>query len=308
MRALIISIALSLLPQTGLADSTATETAKAFFAQGEHHYRLGEFDKALTAYRQALNITKRLSVIFNVAQCYRQLKNFERAIFYYKLYLSDWQRKHPESHPPNQAEVQGYITELRISLEKSKSPPTTLPAAKPSTGLLRISGVDVDGARITVGGLLKGIAPLTKAIAIGPGTHHLRVTAKGYLTYTGMAVVRAGKETQHWVKLETKPQKNGAWLWGGIGGALLAAGGEALAWTFYTQANDHYSGTESHTKDQKMVIAGHAIAGAGVALSALSLYFYFTSDDRKTVLKSNAASISIIPAAGGINVGGRIRF
>jgi len=102
--------------------------AKDHFKRGEIHYRMGEFNEALRQYQSSYKLDPRTGHIFNIAQCYRQLKNGERALFYYRLYLSDWERLHPGTRARYHQEVQRHIELLsrrRATSAPSASRPTT---------------------------------------------------------------------------------------------------------------------------------------------------------------------------------------
>jgi len=94
--------------------------AKALFKKAETQYRLGNFQQALDGYMAALKAAHHPSIIFNIAQCHRQLKNPEKALFYYKLFLSDWERVKPGASPPNRKEVDRRIGELTREVEALK--------------------------------------------------------------------------------------------------------------------------------------------------------------------------------------------
>ena len=83
--------------------SASKKLAKKYFQQAERHYGLAQFEKALEAYKKAMSHHRHPAFIFNIAQCYRQLKNYEKASFYYKLFLSE----HPNA--PNKKEVESFI-------------------------------------------------------------------------------------------------------------------------------------------------------------------------------------------------------
>ncbi len=122
MRAVLISLALLLLAPPALARDAALLQAKKQFVKGETHYRLGEFEQALALYRKAYKLSNRPALLFNVAQCFRQLqkrqqkgtrlKSLDQAIFYYRLYLADWKRLYRGASPANAAEVQRHVDAL----------------------------------------------------------------------------------------------------------------------------------------------------------------------------------------------------
>ncbi len=110
MRVITLVLAgLLLAPRAQAADENLNK-AKVLFKRADIDYRSAEFKKALSGYVAALQLAPRPSIIFNIAQCHRQLHNHQRALFYYRLYLSDWARENPTA--PHRVEVKGHISRL----------------------------------------------------------------------------------------------------------------------------------------------------------------------------------------------------
>ncbi len=154
------------------------QRAKVLFERGETQYRLGEFGKALSSYQSALKQARRSSIIFNIAQCHRQLKNWQKSLFYYNLYLSDWRRQNPHKAPPYYAEVKGHIRQARRQLRKSRQKPTKVEDWGDLTGTLRVDGLP-DGAKIYVDGALRGKVPMKEPMELKTGTHRITVEYPG---------------------------------------------------------------------------------------------------------------------------------
>jgi tetratricopeptide (TPR) repeat protein len=62
--------------------------ARAEFKRGKTAYDLGRFDEALAAYTSAYEAKPLPAFLFNMAQCHKQMGNWERASFFYKRYLA----------------------------------------------------------------------------------------------------------------------------------------------------------------------------------------------------------------------------
>ena len=121
IRFCVIAVAaLLLMVPEARADKESLAKAKELFTRGEVQYRLGYFKIALGYYQAALQQAQRPSIIFNIAQCHRQLNDPDKAVFNYKLYLADWARRHQGKSPPNKAEVEGYIKDLSAVIQKRK--------------------------------------------------------------------------------------------------------------------------------------------------------------------------------------------
>ena len=115
----MLVVVLLLVPRPGRADDA--RQARALFEKGEVQYRLGKFKLALGHYQAALKLVRRPSIVYNIAQCYLQLGEHKKALFNYKLFLSDYARINPGApQPPNHAEVQKLVKELtaRVRLQQ----------------------------------------------------------------------------------------------------------------------------------------------------------------------------------------------
>jgi tetratricopeptide (TPR) repeat protein len=62
--------------------------AKELYERAKIHYRSGELDKAAAEFKDSYEAYPKPETLFNLAQTHRLLKNHEKAIFYYKQYLS----------------------------------------------------------------------------------------------------------------------------------------------------------------------------------------------------------------------------
>jgi serine/threonine protein kinase len=63
-------------------------TARAHAETAQIAYDVGHFDKALRLFSQAYEIDPQPNLLFDIAQCHRQLGNAERAVFFYRRYLA----------------------------------------------------------------------------------------------------------------------------------------------------------------------------------------------------------------------------
>jgi len=67
----------------------ARSQAKAQVQKGQLDYKLGRFDQALEEYSRAYELFPAPALLFNLGQCHRNLKNYERAIFFFEGYLRE---------------------------------------------------------------------------------------------------------------------------------------------------------------------------------------------------------------------------
>jgi len=83
----VLATCVALLPCAAHAGAADDAKAKALFKEGEKDYNGGNFQSALEKYQQAYDLSPLPGFLFNEAQCYRQLGNFERAGFMYGRFI-----------------------------------------------------------------------------------------------------------------------------------------------------------------------------------------------------------------------------
>ena len=84
--------------------------AVAHYEQGQKHYNLGEFDKAIEEYKAAYDLTSAPALLFNIAQAYRLKGDHQQALFFYRTFL----REDPAAE--NAADVEALIEESEKKL------------------------------------------------------------------------------------------------------------------------------------------------------------------------------------------------
>ena len=131
-----LAVGLVLGARTAAADSAATRTAKRHFERGEKLYALAKFSEALDEYQKAFDARPIPELLFNIGQCYRNLGDYDSAIFSYRKYLT----AAPDA--TNRAQVEQLITELQAKKDQSDThrlglspsrppPPVERPAERP---------------------------------------------------------------------------------------------------------------------------------------------------------------------------------
>lgn len=96
-------------------DDEGVREAKRHFERGEKLYALARFADALQAYQRAFDAKPIPDFLFNIGQCYRNLDDYEAAIFSYRKYL----RLAPDA--PNREQVEQLIRELENRQQRAES-------------------------------------------------------------------------------------------------------------------------------------------------------------------------------------------
>lgn len=105
MRTLLVFLAL-----TAVAYADPKADARARVTAADLAFKLGRFDDALADYAKAYELFPAPPLLFNLAQCHKNLKHWERAVFFFEGYL----RERPDA--PNRSLVEELIREARAEL------------------------------------------------------------------------------------------------------------------------------------------------------------------------------------------------
>jgi tetratricopeptide (TPR) repeat protein len=122
--ALSILFTLLVLPAVAVAQSSEESAkAKAFYEKGMARFQLEEYEAAIALWQDGFRNKPLPEFLYNIAQAYRLSKQPERALFFYKRYLS------MSPNAPNRAEVERHITSLERFLREQSSITNAAPTA-----------------------------------------------------------------------------------------------------------------------------------------------------------------------------------
>jgi tetratricopeptide (TPR) repeat protein len=119
---LLLACALALaVARPALGAPSKKEEARLHFDRAEIQYKLGRFQEALDAYTRAFEIYPVPALLFDIGQCHRNLKHYDRAIFFFEGYLRE------ETNPARRKLAQQLIAELKTQIEKQRATPVLAP-------------------------------------------------------------------------------------------------------------------------------------------------------------------------------------
>ncbi|HEX5060283.1 MAG TPA: tetratricopeptide repeat protein, partial [Kofleriaceae bacterium] len=101
--------------RTANADDPATRAARRHYERGEKLFALGKFDDALEEYQTAFDAKPLPGFLYNIGQCYRNLGDYDQAIFSFKKYL----KLEPEAS--NKEAVERLVEELEEKKAQGES-------------------------------------------------------------------------------------------------------------------------------------------------------------------------------------------
>ena len=107
------------------------QKARELFTQGNTYFDIGQFDKAIDAWQNGYQLKNDPGFLYNIAQAYRTMGDAQKAIFFYKRYLSN----SPKAR--NRAEVEQKIEALQKQLsvqEQAKGLPPPGPFGPDNPG------------------------------------------------------------------------------------------------------------------------------------------------------------------------------
>lgn len=84
---LVVCVAVAVPSRPARADDPATRASRRHYERGEKLFALGKFDDALEEYQTAFDAKPLPGFLYNIGQCYRNLGDYEQAIFSFKKYL-----------------------------------------------------------------------------------------------------------------------------------------------------------------------------------------------------------------------------
>ncbi len=300
---LLVVLALTLASAMAAADQPDHKAdARAAFKRGQALYRLGKFEQALSAFQQAARRIKHPSVTINMAQCHRNMGNRKQALFFYKLYVSQWRRTYPGKPVPHEDEVNGHIARLRAAIKRAEE--FARRAVKP--GLIKVEGWLVDRAQVLIDDDPRGVWPVKRPIPVKPGKREVRVEAEGYYTWRAEVQIKEGETRVVTVNLLRVPERTRSRLWLAVWiGSLVVAGGmEAMGIAYQLEANSHFEETPSYLKARDTSIAGHVTAGVMAAVAVTSFVLWLRSGEVEAPISTGG----LAPLSGGAAATWTVRF
>ena len=177
---LLVFVVVGFASSLAVAQVKNKEKARMHYESAEKYYQKAEFRKALEDYLKVLDYIETDSIpemYFNIAQCHRQLGEIDKALFYYRLFLS----KSPTS--PLRPEVEKHITAMEMERKKTTKPKgkVTIITEPPGATILLDT---FEG---------EGIGQTPKVIEAEEGTHILVLRLAGYKDLTHQLVVEPDK-------------------------------------------------------------------------------------------------------------------
>jgi len=200
----LVAAGLSLSGAPGLARAAESgkERARVEFDKAQIQYKVGHFQDALDGYSRAYELFPAPAFLFNIGQCHKNLKNYERAIFFFEGYLRE------EKNPTKRALAEELLAESRAAQEKKAAPAPIEPRPP-------VPEASAAGPALAVRPPAEVPAPQSPSGAAPPPAAPLLVGTPG----EGTAAAPPARSGPPW------------WLWVVLGGVVAAAAGGYLYWS-----------------------------------------------------------------------------
>lgn len=132
-------------------------------------------------------------------------------------------------------EAEGYFDESREALAATGSLSAVDVPLRDRPALLSV-GIDAS-ASLSVDGRPTASTPLPRPLELPAGTHVITITRNGSRAFTREITLERGKPASLDVKLQTSGQRTVAWVFFGVAGAAVLAGGAFTGGAFVEQSN-----------------------------------------------------------------------
>lgn len=201
--------------------------------------RLSEFDAALKSYKEAYRIAPKPELLYDIAQCHRNLNQKQAAVDAFKNFIQE------STDEVQNTRVRGLIDKLETAIRdenaaKTAPPQGPLTPTKPLLGRLRVTSVP-DGATVRFDDDQQARIGTTPAEFgdLAPGTRRVFIAKEGYASVERNVDITAGGSAV--VDLQLTPTANEAvapltetapsdrpiykkwWLWTAVGGVAVVA-------------------------------------------------------------------------------------
>lgn len=156
-------------------------TARAHLVSGNRYYRTGEFDKALTEYKEGLQLEDAAIFLYNIGQCYRFLHRWDEASWVFRRFLD---RAMPE--PALVERVEGFIADAeKHKQEEAKQHATIRPPVDAA------STSESTSEAPTPAGAARPTSPIKPASHLVPGERWYADSAAWALSGAGVVAMGA---------------------------------------------------------------------------------------------------------------------
>ena len=287
-----------------------SEEASARFRSGVAFFKDKDFAAAQVEFKRAYELVPNYTVLFNLGQTARELKDYASALTAFEKYLEEGGAKIPA---PRRKDVTAYVEELGRKVGRVKVV------------------ASVDGAELAIDDVAVGVSPLAASVVVNVGRHKLSATLSGYTPAQRVVDVAGMTETPvnlELPKIETSsvpvvtepiqepPQKLGTptIVWAmlgttaalgvaaGITGGLAVSSRGALKDALGAFPGNPAAITAAQRKTRTLAITTDILGGIAVAGAITTVVLFVLAP--KTATKAEKAPVSLDVSPTGVGLHG----
>jgi tetratricopeptide (TPR) repeat protein len=202
---------------TPAAGTGTTDEARRLFQKAELSFNLGKFEDALADYQAAYQAKPLTGFLFNIAQCYRNLGNWERARFFYRRYLT------LEPRSPNRHRVEDLVAEMTDKLDKQQAQPSVAPPPASTSPVAASSTATTE----TPSAGAPSVAPPPAAVPPLPEPKVESTAGASSGSPTASSTLVASPDAEP----ESRPAYKRWWFWTGVGAVVVGGAVAAVLLT-----------------------------------------------------------------------------
>jgi tetratricopeptide (TPR) repeat protein len=259
-------------------DAKQLEQAQRKFEQAQMFYNAGEYAKALELFKEAYLLTSAVDLLFNIAQCHRQLDQLDEARKSYNRVF------HGSSEPAIIEQAKSWIESIDKEIAKRNALGSIQVLTNPDSAIVFIDEHRIGAAPIDLGN-------------IAPGEHTISVQQEGFYPYELRFELQPGQAFSIRVPLrpEVKTEERDLlqpkyfYLGAAGSGALgLAFGGTALGFSLKANEQQKIPGIDNiedtmRTAEQLSIVSNVLV---GLSVAAISSGFFLKKAQKQKKLEA----------------------
>lgn len=202
-------------PPAAAVESPRAAEADGFSDQGKALYREQKYKEAFEFFLKAQNTDPRPSFIYNMARCKEKLGEYVEAVQLLEAYIQLHRAQNSGAEPPNMADVQALIRELKRRAFEAL-PEVTVQSVPP-------------GAQVLENGATLGTTPLVTHLQ--PGTHKITLKLDRHTDLDAEVLVPQTGKVNVVLSLKSTVKRAALAVWANVRGAQVIVDGKVVAVT-----------------------------------------------------------------------------
>lgn len=202
-------------PPVAATENPRAAEADAFSDQGKALYRELKYKEAFVQFQKAQNADPRPAFLYNMAKCKEKLAEYDEAVKLLDAYIQLHRAQNGGADPPNLADVQGLIRELKRRAYEAL-PEVAIQSVPP-------------GAQVLERGTTLGTTPLVTRLA--PGPHKITLKLDRHTDLDAEVLVPQTGKVSVVLSMKSTFKRAALAAWANVRGAQVIVDGKVVALT-----------------------------------------------------------------------------